>query len=209
MPTIEYFYSAHSAFAYLGHQHLLKICKSANAKLVHRPMELGPVVDAAHPNGFGARSKNHVTYYFGREIERWAEYRDVQFRGGIPTNHRNGTVLANSLLIAAAQQPHGADDLAQAIMRSHWQEHADLSVAAHLLGVCEGLDLDGPALLATAQSTDVADDLRKNTDEAIERSVFGSPTYFVDGDMFYGQDRLELVERALNQPFRNDWPARG
>ena len=41
-----------------------------------------------------------------------------------------------------------------------------------------------------------------NTDEAIERSVFGSPTYFVDGDMFYGQDHLELVERALERPYK-------
>ena len=45
-----------------------------------------------------------------------------------------------------------------------------------------------------------------NTEEAIRRSVFGSPTYFVDGDMFYGQDRLELVERALKMPFAGNWP---
>jgi 2-hydroxychromene-2-carboxylate isomerase len=45
-----------------------------------------------------------------------------------------------------------------------------------------------------------------NTEEAVQRSVFGSPTYFVDGDMFYGQDRLELVERALRTPFAGKWP---
>jgi 2-hydroxychromene-2-carboxylate isomerase len=45
-----------------------------------------------------------------------------------------------------------------------------------------------------------------NTEEAINRSVFGSPTYFVDGDMFYGQDHLEIVERALQQPFAGRWP---
>ena len=45
-----------------------------------------------------------------------------------------------------------------------------------------------------------------SAEEAIARSVFGSPTYFVDGDMFYGQDRLELVERALRQPFKGEWP---
>jgi 2-hydroxychromene-2-carboxylate isomerase len=44
-----------------------------------------------------------------------------------------------------------------------------------------------------------------NTDEAIRRSVFGSPTYFVDGDMFYGQDRLEMVERALAKPYARSW----
>jgi 2-hydroxychromene-2-carboxylate isomerase len=45
-----------------------------------------------------------------------------------------------------------------------------------------------------------------NTEEAIRRSVFGSPTYFVDGDMFYGQDHLAQVERALRQPYAGDWP---
>jgi 2-hydroxychromene-2-carboxylate isomerase len=44
--------------------------------------------------------------------------------------------------------------------------------------------------------------------EAIARGVFGSPTYVVDGDMFYGQDRLELVERALERPFARTWPPR-
>ena len=206
MPTIEYFYSAHSAFAYLGHARLVEIAKTAGATLIHRPIELGPVVGAAHPNGFGKRSLAHTNYYFGREIERWAEHCSVAFKGGIPDNHRNGTVLANSLLIAATAQDHGANDLALEIMRSHWQDHADLAIKPHLLGLCEAINLDGPALMAAAQSPEVAEILQKNTNEAIERSVFGSPTYFVGGDMFYGQDRLEFVARALKQPFRNDWP---
>ena len=65
---------------------------------------------------------------------------------------------------------------------------------------------DAKMLLEQADSADVRAQLRANTDEATTRSVFGSPTYFVDGDMFYGQDRLELVERALQMPFRGQWP---
>jgi 2-hydroxychromene-2-carboxylate isomerase len=205
MPIIEYFYSAHSAFACLGHKRLLEIVDSAGAKLVHRPMELGAVVGAAHPNGFAERSAAHRAYYFGREIERWAEYRGVPFKGGIPANHRNGTVLANSLLIAASLQDHGADALAGAIMLSHWRDHADVADAAHLQAICSHVGLDSAPLLAAAGSEEVADELQQNTDEAVARSVFGSPTYFVDGDMFYGQDRLEMVERALAQPFRKVW----
>lgn len=205
MPIVEYFYSAQSAFACLGHKRLLEIVDSAGAELVHRPMELGAVVGAAHPNGFADRSPAHRAYYFGREIERWAEYRGVPFKGGIPANHRNATVLANSMLIAASQTDHGADALAGAFMQSHWCDHADLADEAHLLAMCAKLGLDGAALLAAAGTSEVAAELQKNTDEAVKRSVFGSPTYFVDGDMFYGQDRLEMVERALAQPFRKVW----
>jgi len=55
-------------------------------------------------------------------------------------------------------------------------------------------------------SDDIQTIHKANTDEAMERSVFGSPTYFVNGDMFYGQDRLELVDRTLKKPFMGNWP---
>jgi 2-hydroxychromene-2-carboxylate isomerase len=205
MQIIEYFYSAQSAFACLGHNRLLEIADSSGAKLIHRPMELGLVVGAAHPNGFAGRSPAHRAYYFSREIERWAEYRGVSFKGGIPKNHSNSTVLANAMLIAAAKRDHGANALAGALMQSHWRDHADLADEAHLLTICAEVGLDGAALLTEARTSTVTVELQKNTDEAIERSVFGSPTYFVDGDMFYGQDRLELAERALVKPFRKIW----
>ncbi|MBT4045892.1 MAG: 2-hydroxychromene-2-carboxylate isomerase, partial [Rhodospirillaceae bacterium] len=60
--------------------------------------------------------------------------------------------------------------------------------------------------LRAATTQDVRAVYEQNTEEAIERSVFGSPTYFVDGDMFYGQDHLEMVERAIVQPFNGKWP---
>jgi len=60
-------------------------------------------------------------------------------------------------------------------------------------------------LLDAALSPETRAVYEANTTEAIRRSVFGSPTYFVHGDMFYGQDRLELVERTLKQPFDGAW----
>jgi 2-hydroxychromene-2-carboxylate isomerase len=57
-------------------------------------------------------------------------------------------------------------------------------------------------LLALSETEDILQTFKANTVEAIERSIFGSPTYIVDGDMFYGQYRLELIERALHKPFQ-------
>ena len=68
------------------------------------------------------------------------------------------------------------------------------------------LDLDPTPLLDNALSPDVQRIYQANTEEAIQRSVFGSPTYFVDGDMFSGQDHLEMVERALQRPYAGIWP---
>ncbi len=74
------------------------------------------------------------------------------------------------------------------------------------LKLAHGARIDPEPLLAAAMLEETQAIYESNTQEAIERSVFGSPTYFVNGDMFYGQDHLEMVERALLQPFAGDWP---
>ena len=205
MAEIEYFYGANSAFAYLGAARLMQIATATGRRIVHRPVRLGEVVGAAYPSGFAGRSANHRAYYFGREIERWAEYRGVAVKGGIPANHGNDSSLANAMLIVAARNDQMPDQLAFAFMQAHWRDHADLGDEATLRTLATGLGLDAESLVATAKTDAISDALAANTTEAIERSVFGSPTYFVDGDMFYGQDRLELVERAIERPFARVW----
>ena len=122
--------------------------------------------------------------------------------GHMPTHHRKDIDLPNCFLIAAGETGPAIDALAHAFLEQHWRDDANLSDAATLVGIANGLNLDGAALLAKAGSAEIKAQYERNTGEAIERSVFGSPTYFADGDMFYGQDRLELVERALKQPYK-------
>ena len=110
------------------------------------------------------------------------------------------------LRIAGIEQGHDIGRLAHAMLESHWRENSDLADRDTLAGLARAVNLDPAPLFDAAGSPEVAAIYRANTDEAIDRSVFGSPTYFVDGDMFYGQDRLEFVERALTQPFKGAWP---
>lgn len=207
MQTIEYFYSVHSAFAYLGSKRLLQICAKHDCTLIHRPINLGPVVEAAGGRSFAGRSQGHVDYYFGREIERWAEWRDVPIINTRPTHHSNPLELGNGLLIATAEAGAEAgadvDHLSHLILQAHWRDDGDIADAATLTRIVASMGLDSEALLTAAMSEPVQALHRQYTQEAISRSVFGSPTYFLDGDMFYGQDRLEMLERALGQPFRS------
>lgn len=205
MPDIEYFYSAHSAFAYLGAKRLSEIATATGRRIAHKPIDLNLVLAAAHPNGFRDRSKAHVNYYFGREIERWAEHRKLPVKGGIPANHRNDTTLANTMLIACAELGQDVDGLAFAMMQGHWRDHADLADRATLAAIASSVGQSPDPLFDLAETAKTKATYKANTAEAIERSVFGSPTYFVDGDMFYGQDHLELVERAISQPFAKNW----
>ena len=202
MLDIEYFYSAHSAFAYLGAARLYKIAADAGARLVHKPILLSPVMEAAGGLPFAARSPAHVDYYFGREIERWSEWRGVAIINHRPTHHDNPLELPNGMLIAADMRRLDVDALSYGILQAHWRDDADIADPGTLFGIAEALGMPAADLVKDALSDEVQVNHRANTEEAIERNVFGSPTYFAGGDMFYGQDHLEMLEGALKKPFR-------
>jgi 2-hydroxychromene-2-carboxylate isomerase len=125
---------------------------------------------------------------------------------GMPTHHHNDMRLANGMIVAGTMRDINMDRLAHAMLQAHWRDDADLADRATLAALAREADLDPQPLLDAVLSPEVQARYAANTDEAIARSVFGSPTYFVDGDMFYGQDRLEMVERALSRPFARTWP---
>ena len=201
MVRIDYVYSAHSAYAYLGSRRLSEICASHDVELVHRPVLLSPVVEAQGSLPFAARTQPHVDYFFGREIERWAEYRDVPIISYRPTHHDADYRIATGMLTAAGPTGAGVDALAHAMLEAHWKDDADLSDVSALRAMARSAGLDDQALVVAATSQDVQRTIEENIAWAIANAVFGSPTYVVDGDPFYGQDRLELVERAVRQPF--------
>jgi 2-hydroxychromene-2-carboxylate isomerase len=205
MAVIEYFYSAHSAFAYLGSACLMRIAEMAGQRIVHKPFDLHRAMIEGGAAPFRSRSRAHIAYFFGREIERWSEQRDAPTLGRVPTHHAKDFTLANCMLVAAIEAGHCADQLAHAMLEAHWRRDADLSDEHALAAIARTVQLEPEPLLEAALTPKVRERYQSNTQEAVQRSVFGSPTYFVDGDMFYGQDRLEMVERALRSPYRNAW----
>ncbi|GLQ06099.1 2-hydroxychromene-2-carboxylate isomerase [Sneathiella chinensis] len=202
---IEYFYASYSAFAYLGSVELARIADRTGATILHRPMDLRAVVSASGSQPFGERSKNHIEYFFRREIARWAEHRDLPIMDGMPTHHGNEIRTSNCLLIAAAKSGLNVGKLSEDMFRAHWAEDADLASRADLEAICTNAGVDAAALFDLAGASAIQAEYDENTREAIRRGVFGSPTYFVGDDMFYGQDRLELVERALSRPYKGRW----
>jgi len=201
MKTIEYFYSAHSAFAYIGSKRVIEICREKKCRLVHRPVELRAVVDAAGGQPTADRTVAHINYFFGREIERWAELRKVAIVDFRPTYHDKPLDLSNGMLIAAIEQGADIDTLSHALLEAHWRDDADLDSRDALAAAATAAGIDPAPLLDAALTPEIQAIHKANTDEAIARGIFGSPTYFVDGDMFYGQDHLEMLERAIDEPF--------
>ena len=201
MKKIDYFYSCHSAYAYLGAWRLQDIATEHGARIIHRPIDLNPVLDAAGSHAFRDRSAAHVAYFFGRELARWAEYRGLPILPRRPTYHDNPLAPGNGMIIAAQETGADADALSRAILQAHWRDDADMADPDTLVALADALGQDGTALMQAAMSPQVQAIHAQNTAHAIALGLFGSPTYGVDGDMFYGQDHLELVDRALRTPF--------
>ena len=202
MSEIEYFYSAHSAFAYLGSKRFMEIAKAGDRTITHKPYDLARGIAGVGSTPTRDRPQNHRAYYFRREIDRWAEHRNARVMDGYTQHHWNDMTLANGMLIAAALQNANIDPLAHAMLEGHWLNNANLANKETLEALATSVNVDPLPLLDAALTNEVAEIYERNTQEAIKRSVFGSPTYFVDGDMFYGQDHLEMVERALRQPYK-------
>ena len=205
MAEIEYFYSAHSAFAYIGDRRLHEIAREASARIVHRPFDLRRLMSATG-GAANSMTPERRAYFSRREIERWAAFRGLEILCGIPESHANDFTLANRVLIAAAEAGADVDGLAFATMQAHWRDGADLADAAGLARIGEGAGIAMAPLLEAAASDHVAAIHEANTQAAIARPMFGSPTDLVAGDMFSGQDHLELVARALSEPVPETWP---
>jgi len=164
----------------------------------------------------GTRIALYGPHRHPREIISWerkvqhrvrVEARSALVMGRRPTHHENDMTLDNGMLIAGIKQGVDVSALAHCMLEVHWREDADLADATTLARLGRKVGLDPVPLLDAALSPETRAVYEANTEEGIRRSVFGSPTYFVHGDMFYGQDRLELVERTLKQPFARTWPS--
>lgn len=200
MKTIEYFYSTRSVFAYLGAARIIELARRSGRRLVHRPINLARLLEGIGGVPFDRRSKPYRDHLFGREIERWGEYLGIPVLVD-PKHHYGDRKLPSGFVIAAQRSGAGVDRLHRELLAALWRDDRDIAGAEVLAGIARHCGLDPQPLLDAALSPAILAEFERNTEDAIARSVLGSPTYIVDGDMFYGQDRLMMVERALERPF--------
>lgn len=195
--SVDYYFAPNSPWTYLGHDRLTRMVKAAEASLRVLPMDLGEVFPVSGGLPLSKRAPQRQAY-------RRVELRRFSEALGLPLNvqPRFFPVAADdaSRLIIVAEQHAGADAamaLTGAIGASVWAQERDIADAAtlaELLAEC-GLSAD---LLAQSKSPAIQACYARNTQTAIESGVFGAPSYVVNGELFWGQDRLDFVERRLS-----------
>ncbi len=197
MPKIiDYFFSPMSPWTHFGHARLRAMARAHGATVRVKPIDFGRVFPVSGGLPLKQRPMQRQLYRMS-ELKRWRDHLGIPIRLE-PRFFPAPTDLAAKLIISAA--PAGAEvqlDLAGACLRACWEEDRDIGDAATLQAIATGVGLDGPGLLAGAQGDAAKAAYDALTEEAIALNVFGAPTYLIDGEIFWGQDRLDFVERKL------------
>ena len=195
--VIDYFFTPQSPWAYLGHERFAAMAKAASARVNVLPVNLGgKVFPASGGLPLAQRAPQRQAYRLV-ELRRFSEHL------GTPLNlHPKFFPVADAAaarLIVAVNLHDGADAalaITAAVTRAVWVEERNIADEPTLAGLLATLGLPAQRL-ADAQSQAVQARYETDTQRAIDIGVFGAPTYNVDGEMFWGQDRLDFVQRRL------------
>ncbi len=192
MTALEFYYDFSCPYAYLASTQIERLAERAGAELVYRPFLLGGVFRAlgdAAPDM--ARMPPPRARLNGLDMHRWAEHWQVPLR--MPPTHPNRTVTALRAALASDDLPRAS----HALFSAYWAEGRDLSDPGIVRAALDAAGLDGARLVERASEPVIKRELRERTDEALSRGVFGAPACFVNGELYWGQDRLDQVARAL------------
>ena len=207
MKTLEFFFDCSSPWTYLAFTRIHDIVARTGTKIVWRPILVGGVFNAVNKDVYERRANPdpRKASYSGKDLQDWARLAGIAI--GKPPVFPVRAVGAMRCVLAADEQGRLVE-MARALFEAYWRDLKDIGREEVLKEACGAAGLDPDAILARAGTPDIKERLRANTEEVIARGGFGSPTMFVDGDdMYFGNDRLPLVEAALSEP-RSPSPAK-
>jgi len=203
MAHLDYYFDYSSPFGYLGATQVAAAAERHGAELHYKPFFLGGLFKAiGTPLVPFAEMPPPKQKLAMKDMYRWAEHYDVPFQ--FPSRFPMNTITALRMTL---QIPSDANDELEpfmlAVFRAYWGEDRDINDKDVLKGLADEHGLDGAALLEGCQNPEVKQQLKDATDAAVAAGICGVPTYVVrdgeeEGVMFWGQDRLMMVEKALD-----------
>ena len=192
--TVDFYFDFGSPAAYLAYTQLPRLAADTGATVAWKPMLLGGVFQATgnhSPVTVPAKGK-----YVFKDFARFAQ------RYGVPLNMNPHFPINTMTLMRAAtglQMRNDArfGDFAEAMFKAIWVDSQNMNDPATVGAVWQAAGFDAAAMLVLCSEQSVKDQLKADTQAAVERGIFGAPTFFVGDTMFWGQDRLDFVREAL------------
>jgi 2-hydroxychromene-2-carboxylate isomerase len=196
--TVECFFDCSSPWTYLCFHRLEAMGRELGFEVAWRPILVGGVFNAINQGVYENRA-NPVPAkrrYQAKDLADWARHTGLGIVWPPTVFPINSVKAMRGCFVAEAQGR--LVPFARAVFEAYWGDDRDIADDKVLAEIAAGVGLDAPALLAAIQTAGIKDRLRENTDEAMRRGGFGSPTMFVDGDdMYFGNDRLPLLREAV------------
>ncbi|MBE3604534.1 2-hydroxychromene-2-carboxylate isomerase [bacterium] len=196
---LEFFYDCSSPWTYLAFSRIEEVAARHGADLIWKPILVGGVFNAVNPSVYEARKAavKPKARYAKKDLRDWAHLYGLKILD--PTEIKvfpvNSVKAMRGAFVAAE---HGKiAEYSRRVFERYWGDNLDISQDDVLRAIVRETGLDEAEYFAKIATQEYKDKLRANTDEVMERGGFGSPTIFVDGEMFFGNDRLPLVEHAL------------
>ena len=202
MIEVSCFYSLSSPWAYFAGPRMVDIARRHHASLILKPYDFQAVVTQTGGVPLRTRPPARRTYH-ALELDRWRKYL------GMPMNlapkyypelitDADWNKRPGWMVIAAQEQGLDAACLSHALLRALWAEERDTAQPEVRIAVANENGLDGKALHAAETSPIVQALYKHYSDEAVAQGVFGAPIFVLDGERFWGQDRLDFLDRALD-----------
>jgi 2-hydroxychromene-2-carboxylate isomerase len=188
--SFDFWFDYSCPYAYLASTQVEALATRARAKLVYKPMLLGGVFRAVEtPQNLMNELSPAKARHNALDMQRWASHFGVTLV--MPPGHPMRTVEALRATIVTGVDPRVVAEF----YRAYWIESRPPSAPDTMRDVLARAGHDADRVLASLDSA--REELRRRTDEAIALGIFGAPSFIVDGELYWGQDRMQFVERAL------------
>ena len=194
---VDYYVSLNSPWTYLGSARFDAMCAKYGAEVTIWPVSFGDVFAVSGGLPLPKRAPQRQAYRM-MELKRWRDHLGIPIQLE-PKFFPSNEVPASHAVIAVRESMGNAPaiKLAHAVLKALWEEDRNPGDAATLDALIASVGLDAAKVTAMAADPAVAARREADTKMAIERGVFGAPSYVIDGEIFWGQDRVEFVERKL------------
>ena len=192
--TLEFFFDFGSPNAYLAYTQLPALLERTGARLAWRPMLLGGVFKATNNQAPGMTPCEPKRRHMLVDMQRFVDHYGIEFRFNAAFPVNTITLMRGAMaLIDDARFASYVDT----VFRAMWVHNIDLGDPAALQATLTAAGFDWHELAERVADPAVKDALREATEDAVAQGIFGAPSFIVDGELFFGQDRLDFVERAL------------
>lgn len=195
--TIDYYHFLISPWSYLAIKQFNKLREEHDLVVNYKPIDVMQTFDNMGGLPPGKRHPSRQRFRMD-ELKRWASFLDVPMNF-TPAHFPANQTLAAQMVFAAGGTTGNkqAADFSDVVLTACWAEEKDIADEATLVALAGSCGLDGKSLMDTAKQDEFAKQLGTTTEEAHSKDVFGSPTYAVDGELFWGQDRIDFLARHL------------